>query len=41
MRVGVAPSLLNKNNSLVISDKVNREKDTFKLNINIRGSIDW
>ena len=39
MRVEVILSLLSKGGPLVINNKVNREKDTFKLNMDIRGSI--
>ena len=40
MRVRVIPLLSNKGGSLVINDKVDRERDTFKLNMDIRGNID-
>ena len=33
--------LLSKSDPLIIDDKINRERDTFKLNMDIRGSIDW
>ena len=39
MGVRVIPSLLSRGSSLVINNKINREKDIFKPNINIRGSI--
>ena len=40
MRVGVILSLLSRGGSLVINDKVNRERGTFEPNIDVRGSID-
>ena len=40
MGVGLILLLLSKSDSLVINNKVNRERGTFKLNINIRDSID-
>ena len=40
MRVGVIPSLPSNGSSLVIDDKIDRERGTFKLNVNVRGSID-
>ena len=39
MRVKVISLLLSKNNSLIINNKVNRERDTFKPNVDIRGSV--
>ena len=32
--------MLNRDSPLVINDKVNREKGTFKPNVDIRGGID-
>ena len=40
MRVGVILSLLSRGNPLVVNNKIDREKDTFKPNVNVRGSID-
>ena len=40
MRVRVVLSLLSKSGPLIIDDKVNREKGTFKPNVDIKGSID-
>ena len=40
MRVGVVPLLPSKGSFLVIDDKVDRERGNFKLNVNVRGSID-
>ena len=39
MKVRVILSLSNKSGLLIINNKVNKEKNTFKLNINIKGSI--
>ena len=39
MGVRVVPSLLSRGNPLVIDDKVNRERGTFKPDVNIRGNI--
>ena len=41
MRVGVISLLLSRDSPLVINDKIDRERGTFKPNIDIRGSIDW
>ena len=41
VEVRVILSLLNKSNSLIINDKVDRERGTFKSNVDIKGSIDW
>ena len=40
MKVRVILSLPNKCDPLIINNKINREKNTFKLNIDIKGSID-
>ena len=40
MGVRVVLSLPSRGSPLVIDDKVNREKGTFKPNMDIRGSID-
>ena len=40
MGVRVVPLLLNRGIFLVINNKVDREKVTFKQNIDIRGGID-
>ena len=39
--VGVVPSLSNRGGSLVINDKIDRERGTFEPNMDVRGSIDW
>ena len=39
MKVWVILLLLNKNDSLIIDNKVNREKDTFKPNIDIKDNV--
>ena len=39
MGVKVIPLLPSKNNSLIVNNKIDREKGIFKPNINIRGSI--
>ena len=41
MEVGIVPLLLSKDSSLVINDKVDRERGTFEPNVDIRGGIDW
>ena len=41
MGVGVILLLLNRGNPLVINDKVDGERDTFKPNVDVRGGIDW
>ena len=38
--VGVIPSLLSRGSPLVIDDKVDRERGTFKPNVDVRDSID-
>ena len=40
MGVGVVPSLPSRGSLLVINNKVDRERDTFKPNVDIRGGID-
>ena len=40
MGVKVILLLPSKGDSLIINDKIDRERGTFKLNINVRGSID-
>ena len=40
MRVRVILLLSNKGGSLVINDKVDRERGTFKLNMDIRSGVD-
>ena len=40
MRVRVILLLPSKSGPLVIDDKVDKERSTFKLNVDIRGSID-
>ena len=40
MRVGVILSLPSKGGSLIIDDKVDRERGTFKPNVNVRDSVD-
>ena len=37
--VGIVLSLLNKDSSLVINNKVNREKGTFEPNVDVRGGV--
>ena len=39
MEVRVVLSLLNRGSPLIIDNKINREKGTFKLNIDVEGSI--
>ena len=39
MGVGVVLLLPSRGNSLVIDDKVNRERGTFEPNVDIRGNI--
>ena len=39
MKVRVILSLSNKSGLLIINNKVIKEKNTFKLNMNIKGSI--
>ena len=41
MGVGVVLLLSSKGGSLVINDKIDRKRGTFKPNVDIRGSIDW
>ena len=40
MRVRVILLLSSKSGFLIIDDKIDRERDTLKLNVNIKGSID-
>ena len=40
MGVGVVPLLPSRGNSLVINDKVDRERGTFKPNVDVRGGVD-
>ena len=40
MRVGVVLLLLSKGGPLVINNKVDRERGTFKLNVDIRSGVD-
>ena len=40
MEVKVILSLLSRGGSLIIDDKVDRERGTFKPNMDIRGSVD-
>ena len=40
MRVKVILLLLSRGGSLIIDDKVDRKRGTFKLNMNIRGGVD-
>ena len=39
MKVGVILLLLNRDDSLIINNKVNRERGIFESNINIKNSI--
>ena len=41
MGVRVVPLLLGRGNPLVINDKVDRERGTFELNMDVRGGVDW
>ena len=41
MGVEVILSLPSRGNSLVIDDKVDKERGTFEPNVDVRGSIDW
>ena len=41
MEVEIISLLSNKGSPLVINVKVDKERDTFELNINIRGNVDW
>ena len=41
MEVRVIPLLLSRGSSLVINDKVDRERGTFEPNVNVKGGIDW
>ena len=41
MGVKVVLLLLNRGGFLVIDDKVDGERGTFKPNVNVRGSVDW
>ena len=40
MEVRIVLSLPSRGNPLVIDNKVNRERGTFKLNIDVKSSID-
>ena len=40
MGVRVVLLLLNKSDSLVINNKVDRKRGTFESNVNVKGSID-
>ena len=40
MEVRVIPLLLSRGGFLVINNKIDKKKDTFELNIDIKGSID-
>ena len=40
MRVGVVLLLPSRGSSLVIDDKVDREKGTFEPNVDVKGGID-
>ena len=40
MGVGVVPLLPSRGSSLVIDNKVDKEKGTFKPNMDVRGDID-
>ena len=40
MRVRVISLLLNRGGSLVINNKINRERGTFKPNMDVRGGVD-
>ena len=40
MEVEVIPLLPSRGSPLVINNKVDREKGTFKLNVDVRGGID-
>ena len=40
MKVEVILLLLSRSNSLVINNKVDRERGTFKPNVDVRGGID-
>ena len=40
MRVKIVLLLLSRSNSLVINNKVDRERGTFEPNMNVRGNID-
>ena len=40
MEVGVVSSLPSRGNPLVINNKIDRERGTFKPNVDIRGGID-
>ena len=41
MGVRVILLLLNKSDSLVINNKVDKERGIFELNIDIKSSVDW
>ena len=40
MRVRVILLLLSRSDTLIINNKINKKRDTFKLNMDIKGSID-
>ena len=40
MRVGVVSSLPSKGSPLVINNKVDGERGTFELNVDVRGGVD-
>ena len=40
MGVRVIPSLPSRDSPLVIDDKINRERGTFKPNVDIKGGVD-
>ena len=40
VEVRVVPSLLSRGSPLIIDNKINREKGTFKPNMNVESSID-
>ena len=40
MEVRVILLLLSRSDSLIINNKINRERGTFKLNMDIKGNID-
>ena len=40
MRVRVILLLLSRSDTLIINNKINKKRDTFKLNMDIRNNID-
>ena len=40
MEISVISSLLSRGSPLVINDKVDRKRGTFKPNVDVRGSVD-